>query len=293
MANVKHRTVRVGSGFTLIELLVVITIIAVLIALLLPAIQSAKEHARSTQCKSVIRSWGLAVQVYADEWKGIIVPAVWKDIPADAYGGWSPYWYNTSQLGRYLNQGSATQAVEACPVAEDIYGINTSRGYHMNGWVASPVFKTGGGPPYTSFDPSRTIWVDRDRVAYASSTPIIMDAGAIASNVEQSWYGEWDATALGFSDDEFKCYNDIKYRHLNVANLAMLDGSGDAITGIHKGERPYEPGSPNLTVYQHSDHDEAGPVGSSGWNALWTEGAPFFWHSGYRLYLADGAMVHP
>lgn len=63
------------AGFTLIELLVVIAVIAVLMGLLLPAMKSARESARTLVCSSRMRQVALGWQIYADDNRDISVPA--------------------------------------------------------------------------------------------------------------------------------------------------------------------------------------------------------------------------
>jgi len=60
---------RYRNGFTLIELLVVIAIISLLVSILLPSLQQAKELAKSAVCMTNLRSLGMCIQMYVNDYE--------------------------------------------------------------------------------------------------------------------------------------------------------------------------------------------------------------------------------
>ncbi|MGC8541785.1 MAG: type II secretion system protein, partial [Phycisphaerae bacterium] len=89
-----------NRGFTLIELLVVISIIALLIAMLLPALAEAKRDAQTVVCAANLHSIGEAMEEYATQWQDAIVgsPATsgsffWSNINTGAHAHYSEYDY--------------------------------------------------------------------------------------------------------------------------------------------------------------------------------------------------------
>lgn len=142
-------------GFTLVELLVVIGIIAVLIAILLPALAKAREQANSVRCASNLRQIGLTIRLFAQDHN--------QRVPYNQVGPFgAPWWWNEMYVMDYntlVNQYRLDPRIFTCPSNPPYDGSPTNLAWDYgnlteaqlsaitSSWELTPANITMGGSP--------------------------------------------------------------------------------------------------------------------------------------------------
>lgn len=216
---------RSRPGFTLIELLVVIAIISVLIALLLPAVQQAREAARRTQCRNNLKQMGLALHNYHDSYNtfppGIVsrlanptwvmAPGACNSAPDDLGPGWSFF----ARMLPYLEQGNFHNTINFnLPLSDPANAAarRTVVGAYRCPSDAGPQLiriYDCGSPPSTSNTP--TIVTDAAGTSYVGSL-----GGGKTGDPDYGCY-------------EYQPFNGIFHRNVSIRAADITDGLSNTI----------------------------------------------------------------
>lgn len=124
----KQRTIR---GFTLVELLVVISIIALLLAMLMPSLQKARENAKTVVCRSNVKQMGLASSLYSNEYNDAMVceDTYWLT-PSDNrhsypwYFSLLPFIGNKAPASGTIVNRQGSVKVFKCPSQKDVFNVD-------------------------------------------------------------------------------------------------------------------------------------------------------------------------
>ncbi len=122
-------------GFTLVELLVVIAIIAILIGLLIPAIQSAREASRRVECTNHLKQIGLALHNYE---------SAFQSLPWGAKGGWGQSW--TTDILPYIERNDLWEISPQAELGGSTGASAESRHFQQLARTAVPTFRCPSQP---------------------------------------------------------------------------------------------------------------------------------------------------
>ncbi|MFZ2657871.1 MAG: prepilin-type N-terminal cleavage/methylation domain-containing protein [Victivallales bacterium] len=144
----------IDNAFTLIELLVVIAIIAILAAMLLPALKNARSMAKSSICQNNLKQFGQYYFMYADDWAEVTPPSYGADatcwfgrLPSVMPGGSLAYYVYENHIGGALRKN---MDIWNCPEntkqtwATGLGGSETQCSYGGNVWDTTYDSSTGG-----------------------------------------------------------------------------------------------------------------------------------------------------
>ncbi|TWT86617.1 Type II secretion system protein G precursor [Pseudobythopirellula maris] len=239
-----HATPRIfrgeRSGFTLVELLVVIAIIGILVALLLPAVQSARESARRSQCTNNLKQIGIACQMHVDT-HGIMPAGGWgfrimgdpdRGAGEDQPGSWIysllPFIEegNLASIGKglsFADKAIALESVYTTPIAAFICpSRRTSAPIAVNQYVANINPQTNGVPSDIGSVEAPAFAGKSDYAINGGGTVIIPPIGGNTSAVQ--------CLTNGMNHDE--CAAEGKFTRELEAIREDFDGIATERTGV-------------------------------------------------------------
>jgi prepilin-type N-terminal cleavage/methylation domain-containing protein len=130
--------VKMKKAFTLIELLVVIAIIAILAAMLMPALEKARKKARLSQCQSNLHQFGLGVSMFRSDEKGewFVLGKTGFTAGSGEYTSWFAQVTGCSTVAFVIDRGYLQDTdVLKCPILDTPFPRKPHLSYHGNPWV--------------------------------------------------------------------------------------------------------------------------------------------------------------